>query len=701
MLLDIYKAHKKYIKYTALKECPFSILLSDTYRVYLEGKLGSAKLPEQLNATDYAIRFCQHEIGLRKNLAKNGGALPAPAQPESFLPAHILRAIMNPVVVPAVSTVSASVVSAPVVVVTTVAQPMTASATVCNVAAVAVPLSVATSPVQIQAPAVSNSQVTVTMSVLNNTSERAPSPLVKVVPKIPAPLNQTTTTVNTPPSTHSTPRPRGRPPGSKNSTPSASSSSHANLMAHLPYGQMDQATMAALYGIYNNPSLGSSIAPQLNDPAILAFLTEYYKLTGMSSLLPNTNPLHNPSTSTFSHSNQSNKSGSPSKLPMFDINSLITSAAEKMIPTSPSTVVNIGSGQLTITPSAVSQSNPRPSGSGSGYKSSNQPSTSMFPDVPGFSMTQVKPKPQKSNILIPKDLPKSLSITPAPPIGQYPSTTSSSSKYPPLPNNMQYAPLQMHPDTVRPYSKTKSSAPKQQNRNKKLPKTQGTFPMHNQMSSLLTGHTAFAPIPSHSSSTPYNPTDSEFNQHIAAMSTYAELMKNNPNANASSLLAQFEKYAPLGKKATAKSKVKQQPHQHAQMQLIQQQQKPLPSTIPSSQKSPVGRLSVKQLQTMQHQQPSPNANLMPNPYAQKTSSSSSTNQFSMLTSPFGHQMNNTIGGTSVTAAPRPSSSSSSTHSPLRSPQINLPSPSPVLPQSSSSSSSSAAAAAGGHGSQIR
>lgn len=491
------------------------------------------------------------------------------------------------------------------------------------------------------------------------------------------------------------PRPRGRPPGSKNSTPSAGSSAHANLMAPLPYGQIDATTMAAILGIYKNAPLIPPMAPQFNDPnAMAALLSEYYKLTnltGMSALLANSNPsamLPLANASPFSHHSSPSTSGSPSKLPMFDINSLISSAAEKMIPTSPSTVVNIGSGQLTITPSALGTQSARSgTASSSSYKpsktqQSQRPPTSsqMFSDMPGISVTKVKPKNSKSTLNLPKDLPKSLTITPAPPIA-HPATspsTSATSSYSHLPNMQQYSQLQMKHET-RPYNKT-NRAPRKQNRQKKMATTMGAFGMHSQLPSMMPGPSAFASSASSlGTPSPYGSgaSNPDYNQHMAVMSQYAELMKNlGPTSSASHLLSHLEQYTKLPKKTTQKSK-----------KLPQQQQLQHSSATNGSQ--PKARLSVKQLQTMQQHPPLPNLpNHMSNPYAQLSASAtttaaklsqSSNNPFTIPASPYmGSSGGGIVASPSSGAAGLSSSSASTINSPLRSP-VQM-SASPVPPQ---------------------
>lgn len=594
---------------------------------------------------------------------------------------------MNPPAVTAPSAVSVPVVPSvpPVVLPTT---------TISIVPTVAAPSTSA--PVQGQAP-IPTSEVTITFA--KNIPSQEPAPPSTVAPKIPSPpdqtpsiptgLNQTpsnqntlkqtpsnsTPTFNTPP-THPTPRPRGRPPGSKNSTPSASSTLHANQLNSHPFNQLDPTAMAAVMSMYKNPALVQALMSQSNDPSEFAALfTEYIKmanLQGMSALLGNnSNPIANPSP--FAHSNPST-SGSPSKLPIFDINSLITSATEKMIPTSPSAVVNIGSGQLTITPSAAGQGSSHPSVSG--YKMNQTPqhsdlSSQMFSDMPKISMTKVKPKSQKSNMLIPSDLPKSLTITPTPPIGSH-AQSSYTSKYPSL-SNMQYPNLQMMPDT-RPYARPRG-APKQQGRNKKLPKNQGTFAMHNQLPSGLSGPNPFASIPS----SPFDPSSTEYNQQLTALSTYIEMMKNK--AEASALLPHMDQFGAYPKKAPAKTKSKQLQQQQQQQQQLLQQQQQLSAALAASQSSPKGRLSVKQLQSMQQQSHSTH---LSNSFGQLAASTSGiqvppnqmANPYSLLAASSFGPMSNT--GGMVGAGP---SSSSSTNSPLRSP-VHLP-PSPVLSQSPS------------------
>lgn len=68
LLIDIYKTHKKCLKYLNQKEPLFTQLLVDVYKFYILDKI--ERIPENLNFVDLAIKLCLQEISSRKNQEK-------------------------------------------------------------------------------------------------------------------------------------------------------------------------------------------------------------------------------------------------------------------------------------------------------------------------------------------------------------------------------------------------------------------------------------------------------------------------------------------------------------------------------------------------------------------------------------------------------------------------------------------------------
>lgn len=69
LLIDIYKIHKKCLKYMNQKESLFTELMIDVYKFYIQDKVEN--VPENLNFFDLAIKLCLHEIANRRNQEKN------------------------------------------------------------------------------------------------------------------------------------------------------------------------------------------------------------------------------------------------------------------------------------------------------------------------------------------------------------------------------------------------------------------------------------------------------------------------------------------------------------------------------------------------------------------------------------------------------------------------------------------------------
>lgn len=72
LIVEVYKAHKKCIKNVAQKESPFSGVLVDTYKAYIQGKIDF--LPDNINYIDLATKLCNYEINAKKNAEKQPGA---------------------------------------------------------------------------------------------------------------------------------------------------------------------------------------------------------------------------------------------------------------------------------------------------------------------------------------------------------------------------------------------------------------------------------------------------------------------------------------------------------------------------------------------------------------------------------------------------------------------------------------------------
>lgn len=187
---------------------------------------------------------------------------------------------------------------------------------------------------------------------------------------------------------------------------------------------------ALMMALCSNPALFQSQYQTL--------ATEYFKLmtaAGMKNVFsssapstPSPKPVTTTASSTFATSTSSASSAAAAaaaKIPQFDIKSLIESAVAKP-PTSASplqsTTINIGGGELTITPTLSKPSTPKetpPPKPLSKPVSSSSPQSVSVTKIPGNSPSiSVKPLSELSAKPAPMpqlpDLPKSLSITPAP-----------------------------------------------------------------------------------------------------------------------------------------------------------------------------------------------------------------------------------------------------------------------------------------------
>lgn len=393
MLIDIFKAHQKAIKHLLQKENMFASLLVDGYKVYVEGKL--ERLPDNVIVLDAAIKLCQCEIVQRKNIGKPGME---PVTESSFVNSlKMFPSLAN----------------------------RTSSTTVAT-----------------SIPSVTKSdEATTSTTTATATFASTSAPTTSSIATMVQPFN------------NSSSRPRGRPPGSKNA-PSKS----------LDWNQskINPAAMAAMLGIYSNPSMPSS--QYANPTQVSALLDEYYKLSaGLSqtSLLNALETVNAPSTA-FPAPPKSFNSTATSKFPKYDMKSSIPSSTT-VTPNPTSTVISVGSGQLTITPSSYTSSKPsknaitRPNettmmsvGDGVDFDieslipKSELLTNKIFSDMSAVNKTKSSMQPPiSSNMTIPKDLPRSLTITPAP--------AGYSGK--PIPSNIPHV-------TLQPESKKKTKSHK-------------------------------------------------------------------------------------------------------------------------------------------------------------------------------------------------------------------------------------------------
>lgn len=67
LIVEIFKAHRKCSKNASQKESPFSGVLVDTYKAYIQGKV---LLPENVNYLELATKLCLFQINPKKNQDK-------------------------------------------------------------------------------------------------------------------------------------------------------------------------------------------------------------------------------------------------------------------------------------------------------------------------------------------------------------------------------------------------------------------------------------------------------------------------------------------------------------------------------------------------------------------------------------------------------------------------------------------------------
>lgn len=420
LLIDIYKAHKRCIKYMPQKEPLFIQLLVDVYKFYIQDKV--LKMPENVNLVDFAIKLCLQEISNRKNQEKQAMAGVPITQQQPTIPGMAFgdNLAQKPSAIPANVPVPANK--------------------------------------SIQIPGI--------------TSRARGRPVGSKNTQLLGPQVGTSTFQQQPQLTQ-----QQQPPAIS----SASIQAAANLMS--------QTSLASLMSIYTNPAVSGQITK--DHAAFQKLVAEYYALLGGpaasgASLLPNlaapslspilnpmatVQPLTIPSAQNIPELSPQPPTSMATKIPQFDIKNLIASAASQVSKTATSshtqsTTINIGGGELTITPTSSkppSQSKESTSTSSPGsskFSASSMPASSSsisVTKVPAHSPNiYVKPLSDMTSkpLLPPKlpELPKSLSITPS--TSMYPVEKSRPQNMP----NMSMIPDLKMPD--KPPGKAKSSSKK-------------------------------------------------------------------------------------------------------------------------------------------------------------------------------------------------------------------------------------------------
>lgn len=68
LIVEIFKAHKKCFKNVVQKDSPFSGVLVEAYKAYIQGKVDW--LPDTVNYIELATKLCVYEINAKKNQDK-------------------------------------------------------------------------------------------------------------------------------------------------------------------------------------------------------------------------------------------------------------------------------------------------------------------------------------------------------------------------------------------------------------------------------------------------------------------------------------------------------------------------------------------------------------------------------------------------------------------------------------------------------
>lgn len=688
------------------KESLFSTLLVEAYKIYLDDKV--ARLPDNFNYFDYALKFCNHEIVSRKNLLKNGGTLPPPYT----LPESLFLTSLKPAPIASLMSAMPTRIASPKSHSTPPPPPFVSPQTSTGSQLAALP------PPQYPLPQATHPNITITTVPTAQLLQPRAAAITSIQSMVTPTTTQTTsiarggtgivaTSTSTSPYAVSantsggggqstTPRPRGRPPGSKNANVSGGISFPSSFLPQTTGGvtpRLDPATMAAIMSMCNPSTAVSSTASSATTSyadtnAVSAFLNEFYKFSGLTTGLNSAQnfmaPPLLPSTSAAA--------AAAAALPQFDMKNFISSAASTNASSSTmssstaaaSTIISVGSGQLTITPSTTSAGKLHKDILPTSKIYSSPSSSNIFADMPGISVTKVKP-PKQSTIVasgIPKDLPKSLTITPT---GYSSAKTSASSAMLAAANQFPYV-------TMQPEKRASNKAPANPRPRKKQQKTLPNLSASFGAFAGPSTSTAASAVSSAQYSMPnaaaFNAaTMHDYSQQMAMLSQYSDLMKSIDPSHAAALLS-YSKLASLGGVggatggAPAKSGGKVRGRKPSALVV--------PTVAAAGGETAFtnkGRLSVKQLQSMQ-QQPALRRDASPQLFATpslsspaiKPSKSSPAPQFQMPEIP-GRNMSPYGGGMSVSPV--------LAHSPNKS---------PVLPPQLPSPGSSGSGGSGGGGS---
>ncbi|XP_059614787.1 calcineurin-binding protein cabin-1-like [Phlebotomus argentipes] len=346
LIIEIYTTHRKCFKHMQQKENIFMGVLVDAYKCYIQDKI--PKLPDNIHLGDLAVKLCVQEMTNRRTQEKQA-------------------ALGNP--------------------------QHTHNQETADGAGREISLGTGMASTKI-------SQTMVTASLTTTTPKSTYIPGLS--------------------------RPRGRPAGSKNSSATTTTSTINPLL---------DSQLATFMAMYSNPSLFSSagFGSSGSESGMNSFLAEYYKMAlapslGMVPSLPSLpNPLLGlggmkmnsitpklPSGTTLQPqmSAKASKSSSTPQIPQVDMKSIIASAASMVASSGKTTssTINLGGGQLTITPTQQCATKESQKGGEAG-KSSSKPSYAQ--EVINAVANKIKMPSMGSRFSLPSELPKSLTITPS------------------------------------------------------------------------------------------------------------------------------------------------------------------------------------------------------------------------------------------------------------------------------------------------
>lgn len=448
LIIEIFKAHKK-LKNVSQKESPFSGVLVDTYKAYAEGKvwlqenvnyLDSANkfctsLTNGLKAQEKqqqltGISQTLEELGMKNlasSLSKASTVMPTAMMPTNMSPMlqPMGQPMMQPMVQPIIQPIGQPLVQ-------TMTQPLPT------------PLMHQPSPITQIKPVILPTQSTpptvplVTISTVPTTTTTA-TPTPSIITPI-STMNTGTVGSVTVPS-----RPRGRPPGSKNQTSKADkqkmmASSLAGPLSNLESvtAHLEPSVRATVLALLTEPNFMIALTKFPDTNSRNHFLSEYFAISkfpniqqlvdGFNGILsylastlpvqsqfqgqpPSVNLMHSPpkpqpkvekpapvptvntsSMSIFPTTNKPHLSlqTSPSKpvvTPSIPASIIPMPASTSLLKSNVSTVLSVGSGQLTITPSISITPNPTKS-------------TSSLPQMPAptfnIQKTTAQPKVRRS-----------------------------------------------------------------------------------------------------------------------------------------------------------------------------------------------------------------------------------------------------------------------------------------------------------------